>query len=90
MTLFLCQIVEYAVTGVLPRGGGMNFGVPVPYYERKFVFGGISVAGRLAGGLIFYIQVVTQFGGHGGVSRLALNMGGAEPYLRRLNRQLHD
>ena len=86
VALFLYRIVEYAVTGTLPGGGGggMNFDVPVPNPERKFVFRGIGVAGRFAGGPIFYIQAVTHFYSHRGVSFLALKMGGAEPNPRRL------
>ena len=75
--LFLCRIVKYAVTSVLAwGGGGMNFDVPEPNPEPKFVFQGIGVAGRFAGGPIFYIQAVTHFCGHRGVSCLALKMGG--------------
>ena len=35
--LFLCRIVKYAVTGIL-AGEVINFDVPVPNPERKFVF----------------------------------------------------
>ena len=57
----------------------MNYDVAVPNPKRKFVFRGIGVAGRFAGGPIFYIQAETHFCGHRGVSCLALNMGGQDP-----------
>ena len=81
--LVLCRIAKYTFTGVF-AWGGMNFDVPVRSPEQKFMFGGIGVAGRLAGGLNFFIPAVTLFGGDNDVSRLALKNGWAEPYLRRL------
>ena len=87
--LFPCRMNEYAVTGILAgRGGGINFDVPVPNPKRKFNFGGIGVASRFPGGLIFYIRAVAHLCGRGGVTRNALHLGVAEPYVRQLRSSL--
>ena len=57
----------------------MNFDLPVPNPELNSVFEAIGVAGRFAGRRFFYIQAVARFCAHGGLSRLALKMGGQNP-----------